>query len=172
MYPFNHQPATDTGPMKIISITTLFLGLVAVIQPPQHQVEPTTTTEYQNQQLEEIEPVTVDVSRETIKPLPGTCESEIVKYDWPHSTAIAVMEQESSRDPRIVNDNPNTGDYSIGCFQVNIIGDLKYSRPPEAQLKKPSVNVRWAYNKYVAEGRTFCTTGGWYNTCRKIGLIP
>lgn len=101
----------------------------------------------------------------------GSCETEVHKYDWPVSTAVAIMNGESGGRHWVVNNNPATGDYSIGCFQVNIRGSLAYSRPSEAELKNPAVNVAWAYNKYVAEGRTFCTTGGWYNTCVKLGFM-
>jgi hypothetical protein len=101
--------------------------------------------------------------------IPATCASEIAKYDWPIEDAMRVMDSESSGGiVDIVNDDPSTGDYSVGCFQVNIIGKMSRSRPSEQELKNPIVNVKFAYNLWVAEGRTFCTTGGWLNTCRKV----
>lgn len=101
----------------------------------------------------------------------GSCVDEIRKYDWPQQTALAVMNGESSNVPGKVNDNPRTGDYSVGCFQVNLIGSLRLSRPSEDSLKTAEVNVRWAYDHWVSEGRNFCKPSGWINTCRKLGMI-
>ena len=94
----------------------------------------------------------------------STCESEIKKYDWNHQLAYAVMMAESGGDPNQVNDNPRTGDYSIGCFQVNLYGANARTRPPESELKKPEVNVKWSYGLYVAKGRTFAGSWGAFNT--------
>jgi len=91
----------------------------------------------------------------------GSCAAEIAKYNWPQNIANAVMLAESSGNAGIVNDNPATGDYSIGCFQVNIKGSNARTRPSEAQLKNAAINVEWSYNHYVALGRTFGTSGGW-----------
>lgn len=96
----------------------------------------------------------------------GSCEAEIAKYDWPQGLARAVMLAESSGDPNNLNDDASTGDYSVGCFQVNIRGANARTRPSEAELKNAEINVRWSYNHYVALGRTFGTSGGWgaYNS--------
>lgn len=91
----------------------------------------------------------------------GSCEAEIAKYDWPQGLARAVMLAESSGDPNNLNDDASTGDYSVGCFQVNIRGANARTRPSEAELKNAEINVRWSYNHYVALGRTFGTSGGW-----------
>lgn len=80
------------------------------------------------------------------------------------------MMQESTNTPAKINDNPYTGDYSVGCFQVNLIGNMRLTRPPEQLLLLAEHNVKWAYEHYVKEGRTFCKTSGWYNSCKKIGL--
>lgn len=95
----------------------------------------------------------------------GSCVDEIVKYDWNHSVAIAVATAESSLVPGKLNDNPGTGDYSVGCFQVNLYGNNRYSRPTEDALKEAEINVRWAYNNYVANGHSFI---GQWGVCRKI----
>lgn len=100
----------------------------------------------------------------------GDCASELGKYNWPQSDAYQIMMAESTNDPREKNDDPETGDYSIGCFQVNLKGDLKKGRPSEKALYDPAINVQWAYNHYVAEGRTFCKTSGWHNSCVKTGV--
>lgn len=96
-----------------------------------------------------------------VVPPPKTCASEVQKYDWNKQVAHAVMMAESSGDASELNDTPATGDYSVGCFQVNIYKDLARNRPSEAELKNPEVNVQWAYNHYKALGNTFGTTAGW-----------
>lgn len=96
----------------------------------------------------------------------GSCEAEIAKYDWPQATAIRVMMQESSGNPGTLNNNPATGDYSVGCFQINLYGANAYSRPSEATLKIASENVAYAYRLWVGT-RSFW--GNWPNTCRKVG---
>lgn len=100
----------------------------------------------------------------------GDCTSQLSKYDWNQSDAYKIMIQESSNRPWIVNDNPKTGDYSVGCMMVNIKDDLALGRPTEAELKNPEVNVRWAYNHFIREGRTFCKSSGWYNSCIATGV--
>lgn len=93
----------------------------------------------------------------------GSCAEEIVKYKWPQSVAIAVASAESGMRPGVVNNNPSTGDYSIGCFQVNIYGGNAASRPSQEQLMNAKVNVEWAYNNYVANGHSFI---GQWGVCR------
>jgi len=92
------------------------------------------------------------------------------KYDWNQHDAYKIMFQESSNDPLTLNDNPETGDYSVGCFQINLIGDMRNTRPPEQELYKAEVNVEYAYHMYVSQGRTFCKTSGWYNSCIATGV--
>lgn len=101
----------------------------------------------------------------------GSCADEIRKYDWPHQAAIAVMKQESSEIPGRVNNNPKTGDYSVGCFQVNLFGSLAYNRPSEDWLKIAANNVVFSYQMYINQGRTFCKSSGWINTCIKLGML-
>lgn len=93
----------------------------------------------------------------------GSCAAEIRKYDWNHSVATAVMLAESGGDPGIVNNNPATKDYSVGCFQVNLYGANARYRPSEAALKNAATNVQWAYNNYVANGHSFI---GQWGVCR------
>ena len=85
----------------------------------------------------------------------GTCLEEIVKYKWHQGMAIAVATAESGMRPGIVNHNPSTQDYSVGCFQVNLWGDLAKSRPSEEQLRDAAVNVKWAYDAYIRNGYSF-----------------
>lgn len=93
----------------------------------------------------------------------GDCAAEIAKYDWNQSVALAVARAESGLNPGNLNDNPSTGDYSVGCFQVNIYGANAASRPSEAQLKIASVNVAFAYRLYAGNGHSFI---GQWGVCR------
>lgn len=93
----------------------------------------------------------------------GSCHAEIAKYDWNHSVATAVMMAESGGDPGNLNDNPATGDYSVGCFQVNIYGANARSRPSEAALKNAATNVEFAYRIYKGNGSSFL---GQWGVCR------
>lgn len=93
----------------------------------------------------------------------GSCQAEIAKYDWNHSVATAVMLAESGGDPGNLNDNPSTGDYSVGCFQVNIYGANARTRPSEAALKNAATNVSFAYGIYKGNGSSFI---GQWGVCR------
>lgn len=74
------------------------------------------------------------------------------KYDWNINTARRIMWCESGGNPTAVNDNPRTGDYSIGLFQINLYGNLKYSRPSEEWLKIAENNAEYAYKMYKSSG--------------------
>lgn len=94
----------------------------------------------------------------------GSCAAEVAKYSWNQTVAYNVMMAESGGVAGKVNDNPSTGDYSVGCFQINLYGSLKYSRPSEAWLKVAANNVKYAYDMYVGQGWT-----PWgHTTCRYI----
>lgn len=82
----------------------------------------------------------------------GSCADEIKKYDWNHTVAHNVMMAESKGNTNAVNNNPRTGDYSVGCFQVNLYGNLRNTRPSEAWLKNAANNVAYAYQLYSASG--------------------
>jgi Lysozyme like domain len=122
-----------------------------------------------------VEPETVEVSEPVVETIVepvqepqvaqvvGDCASEIAKYDWDYQTAYNVMMAESGGRYWEVNNTPATGDYSVGCFQVNLYGNNARNRPSEEQLKIPSVNVQWAYNNYVSNGRSFI---GQWGVCR------
>lgn len=100
----------------------------------------------------------------------GDCEAEIRKI-FPANevnNAIKVMIQESSRNPAVHNYNPSTGDDSYGCFQINLAGNNKLTRPPASELIKAEVNVAFAYGLWRSVG--WCSTGGWLNTGIKVGI--
>lgn len=111
-------------------------------------------------------PAKIEAPAPIVAPEPKTCASEVRKYDWNVPVAHAVMMAESSGNADNLNDNPNTGDYSVGCFQVNIYKELALNRPSEAELKDPEVNVKWSYDHWKTLGGTFGTTAGWgaYNS--------
>lgn len=98
------------------------------------------------------------------QPVTATCQSEIAKYDWSQPVALAVAKAESGLDPQAINNTPATGDYSVGCFQVNIYGRNALTRPSEIQLKDPSINVAWAYKIYSGNGKSF---NGQWGVCRQ-----
>ena len=112
-----------------------------------------------SQSVETPAPLTPEPQKVT-----ATCRTEIAKYDWSQDVALAVAKAESGLDPGIVDNNPATSDYSVGCFQVNIYGALASTRPSEQELKDPTVNVKWAYEHYVANGKSF--KGKW-GVCRE-----
>jgi len=74
------------------------------------------------------------------------------EYDWDVNIAYSVMMCESGGNPEVVNDNPLTGDYSIGLFQVNLYGANALSRPSEEWLKDPFNNINYAYELYSKGG--------------------
>lgn len=76
----------------------------------------------------------------------------LANYDWDIRVARAVMLAESGGDHLVVNDNPATGDYSVGLFQINLYGKLAASRPSEEWLKVPENNIAYAYTLYKEGG--------------------
>ena len=133
--------------------------------------EPSKTTVSANVETIKSAPKTavsakIEAPAPIVAPEPKTCAGEVAKYDWNKQVAKAVMMAESGGDPTELNDTPATGDYSIGCFQVNIYKELAQNRPSEAERKDPEVNVKWSYEHWKALGGTFGTTAGWgaYNS--------
>lgn len=99
----------------------------------------------------------------SFNPGTGDCAAEAAKYPWPQQVAYNVMMAESGGATWKVNDNPATGDYSIGCFQINIYGANAASRPSEAALKDAATNVAFAYRIWSENGRSFI---GQWGVCR------
>ena len=59
---------------------------------------------------------------QTIEPViyVTSCAQEIKRYGWNQTVAYNVMMQESKGRADNLNDNVRTGDYSVGCFQINL----------------------------------------------------
>lgn len=65
------------------------------------------------------------------------------------STMAAVAMAESTGRVNALNDNPSTGDYSVGLWQINYLGDLRASRTaqfgtPELLRSDPLANAKAA----------------------------
>jgi len=80
-------------------------------------------------------------------------ESLVSQYDWDRDIAVHIAYCESSFNASVVNDNPNTRDYSIGLFQINLYGANAKYRPSEQWLKNPENNIAYAFELYQ--------NGGW-----------
>lgn len=144
----DHDIVLTTSNTSIKSVET-----VSAMSEPQIVIEPTKVIETPPETL--IEPVAQE-------PVP-TCASEIAKYDWDYQTAYNVMYAESTAREWIVNNNPDTQDYSVGCFQINLYGNNALTRPSEAELQNPVVNVEFAYRLYAENKYSFI---GQWGVCR------
>lgn len=108
------------------------------------------------------------------------CSDYINQYDWNDTVAYNVMMIESSNKPRNLNNNPYTGDYSVGCFQINLLGSnlgakysimarLGYTGALEREEMKKWLwsaenNVMVAYELYKDS-----QWGPWsFTTCKKV----
>lgn len=95
-------------------------------------------------------------------------------------TALAVARTESGGRPGALNPTAATGDYSMGLFQINMIGDLGKQRNAE-YLKKykdigykgpqslydPAINAAIAFD--ISKGGTVWSNA-WVNTSKKLGI--
>lgn len=90
----------------------------------------------------------------------------ISQYDWPVEQAIQVCNVESGGVATADNMNDYHPSYgcsgSHGLYQINCGAGVIYD---------PAQNIKTAYEMFVANGRTFCTTSGWQNTCIKLGYL-
>ncbi len=109
----------------------------------------------------------------------SACKSEIAKYDWTiksvpnkkraEQIAMNVSHYESGGKATSLNPDRSTGDYSVGCYNVNLLGednlnakyrDAKiygYQGPKsvadlELWLKNPANNVAVAHHMQQGQG--------------------
>jgi len=76
----------------------------------------------------------------------------VEQYDWNVEIVMQIMFHESSCNTYVVNDNPSTGDYSVGLMQINLYGSNAKHRPSEEALKNPYTNIEFAYKLYKSSG--------------------
>jgi murein DD-endopeptidase MepM/ murein hydrolase activator NlpD len=94
--------------------------------------------------------------------------------------AMKVVRAESGGRPGALNPDSSTGDYSLGLFQINMIGDLgkrrnanylrdygKYGYKGIESLYDPAINARIAYDISV-QGTKW--SDAWVNTSNKLKL--
>jgi soluble lytic murein transglycosylase-like protein len=100
------------------------------------------------------EPVRDTVAREARPEKVETIEEMITRY-FPENPkkALAIAQCESHTDPNKMN--TKKPDYSIGLFQINILGNLAKNRPTESELKDPETNIKFARMLYESAGRSF-----------------
>lgn len=73
-------------------------------------------------------------------------------------TFIAISQAESGLNPRALNPDTSTGDYSLGLFQINMLGPMGEERRRQFGLKAneelydPRTNVRAAKAIYDSQG--------------------
>ena len=73
-------------------------------------------------------------------------------------TFIAISQAESGLNPRALNPDTSTGDYSLGLFQINMLGKMGEERRRQFGLKAneelydPKTNVRAAKAIYDSQG--------------------
>lgn len=117
----------------LIIVTLVAMGVtlaslpktITPVEAPHTAVQSETVTSSAIKEIPaEPAPVAVEQPKPPVtQPAPsGNCADEVRKYGWNHTVALAVMGAESSGNVATHNDDPGTGDYSIGCFQINLLG--------------------------------------------------
>lgn len=78
--------------------------------------------------------------------------ADLILKTFKDEKALRIAICESGLNPNALNDNPKTGDYSVGLFQINLYGELAKTRPSEEWLKDPLNNIAYAYELYKKSG--------------------
>jgi murein DD-endopeptidase MepM/ murein hydrolase activator NlpD len=94
--------------------------------------------------------------------------------------AMKIARAESGGRPGALNPNASTGDYSLGLFQINMIGNLgkrrnekyleqygKYGYTGPESLYDPDINARIAFD--ISKSGTKWTDA-WVNSSKKVGI--
>jgi hypothetical protein len=95
---------------------------------------------------------------------------------WPLVVMTALSGRESTWNPTALNNNPKTGDYSVGLFQINYFGDLLQSRTaeygaPSTLLSNPQDQADAAYK--MAGGNALTNLQPWALTASPAnGVVP
>lgn len=165
--------------MKHLTITSLAVVLALVMQLAPSQPNKTFL---ETNKIDKITTIESKVYAEATQAetIPVYCSDYLKQYGWNHSVAYNVMMVESGNKATNLNDNPNTGDYSVGCFQINLLGGnlmskygimvrLGYTGAAEREQMKqwlwnPKNNVAVAWELYKGSG-----WGPWsFTTCKKV----
>lgn len=154
----------------ITTILGIVFALPVLASPPRTFLQ---DTEVKQEVVEEtkappVQPKTTAVAPPAVPVASGSCATEIKKYNWPQEAAYQIMMIESGNNAGAHNYNDITRDDSWGCFQINIYPPNNRTRPSATWLANATNNVSYAYRMYKSMG-TFCGTGGWFNTCTKLG---
>ena len=83
---------------------------------------------------------------------------------WPLVVMTAISGQQSGWNPTSLNNNPSTGDYSVGLWQINYFGNLLSSRsqqygPPSSLISNPQDQANAAYQ--LAGGNELVGLSNW-----------
>jgi hypothetical protein len=83
---------------------------------------------------------------------------------WPLVVMTAIAGQQSNWNPTALNNNPSTGDYSVGAWQINYYGNLKTSREqsygtPSYLMANPQKQADAAYQ--LAGGNSLQGLSNW-----------
>ena len=122
-------------------ITTLVILTVAAV--PYNTSTAVLPSNYEIPQEIKYEAV---LTREQVREL-------VAQYpDWDVETMVKIAQCESSFRKDVINDNPRTGDHSVGIFQINTLGSLAKDRPSVEDLKDPAKNIKFANELYKNGG--------------------
>ncbi len=95
---------------------------------------------------------------------------------WPLVIMTAIAGQQSGWNPTSLNNNPSTGDYSVGLWQINYFGNLLNSRtqqygPPSSLISNPQDQANAAYQ--LAGGNELVGLSNWALAASpRSGSIP
>ena len=95
---------------------------------------------------------------------------------WPLVVMTALAGREARWNPTALNNNPNTGDYSVGLFQINYFGSLLPGRTaeygsPSSMLSNPQEQANAAYK--LAGGNSLSNLQPWALTSSPAsGVTP